>query len=317
MLGRRESSQRMWKWRQVTAGTRTCRGGCGQGMATVLRSPATSPPCPQGHTCGGTSPVSTACCRSWAQGSKSCQGVRSWALQGQSGISRADVGQETGCWGTGRWGAHGAGGRTLGDTDMGSTRGKGHTGQGTGHGMPLHSDVESTWGRGTGCHGTGHRGGMWRGTRTLGDPWGCGRRGGVVPWLPTHLNRTEILFSVAAMLYTSSSSRDEAWAGPGVGNTPHGVGDALRGVGDPRRAGDTLLPAVPCWLPTPAPPRPALPCRCPGPARPGPPLSLQVPVPLLSPAPSWLWVPVPSPVLESESLPWGGLSSIPGSRSMS
>ena len=125
VLGRRESSQRMWKWRQVTVGTRTCGGGCGQGMATVLRSPAMSPPCPQGHTCGGTSPVSTARCRSWAQGSKSCQGVRSWALQGQSGISRADVGQETGCWGTGRWGAHGAGGRALGDTDVGSTRGKG------------------------------------------------------------------------------------------------------------------------------------------------------------------------------------------------
>lgn len=111
VLGRRESSHRMWKLRQVMAGTRTCRGRCGQGMATLLRSPATSPLRPQGSTCGGTSPVSKARCRSWVQGSKSCQGVRSWALQAQSGISRArgDVGQEAGHWGTRTWGADGAG----------------------------------------------------------------------------------------------------------------------------------------------------------------------------------------------------------------
>ena len=135
------------------------------------------------------------------------------------------------------------------------------------------------------------------------------------PRFPTHLNRMEILFSVAAMLYTSSSSRDEAWAGPGVGDTPHRVRDAPRGVRDPRQAGDTLLPMVPCQLPNQLLPDRLFPADAP--SLPTPPLSLQVLVPLLSLALSCLRVPVPSPILESESLSWSSLSNIPGFRSMS
>lgn len=217
--------------------------------------------------------------------------------------------------------------------DAGGHRHGEQMGQGTqrardrtpGRGMPLHRDMESTWGRregardtqgsGTGCHRRGHRGGTWRGTRTPGDPWGHRRSSGVAPRLPTHLNRMEILFSVAAMLYTSSSSRDEAWAGPGVGDTPRRVRDAPRGVRDPRQAEDTLLPMVPCQLPNQHLPDRLFPADAP--SLPAPPLSLQVLVPLLSPALSCLRVPVPSPILESESLSWSGPSNIPGFRSMS
>lgn len=147
------------------------------------------------------------------------------------------------------------------------------------------------------------------GTRTLGDPWGCRWSSGVAPRLPTHLNRMEILFSVAAMLYTSSSSRDEAWAGPGVGDTPHRVRDAPHRVRDPCQAGDTLLPMVPCQLPSQHLPDWLFPADAP--SLPVPPLSLQVLVPLLS-----LSL-VPSPILESESLSWSGPSNISGFRPMS
>lgn len=221
----------------------------------------------------------------------------------------------------------GAGGRTLGDTDMGSRWGRGHRGPGTGH-QDMGCHCTGTWrahgagegardtqGSGTGCHRRGHRGGMWRGMRTLGDPWGCRWSSGVAPRLPTHLNRMEILFSVAAMLYTSSSSRDEAWAGPGVGDTPHKVRDAPRRVRDPRQAGDTLLPMVPCQLPSQHLPDWLFPTDAP--SLPAPLMSLQVLVPILSLVLSCLQVPVPSPILESESLSWSGPSNIPGFRSMS
>lgn len=200
-----------------------------------------------------------------------------WGRGQDTGGQGQHTGQGTGHWGTGTWGAHGAGNGTLGMTTGGA--------HGAGDRTPGDRDMGSTWGReqsargkqgrGTGCQGSG--------TRTPGDPWGCGRRGGVAPRLPTHLNRTEILFSVAAMLYTSSSSRDEAWAGPRVGDTPRGVGDTPHGAGDSRQAGDTLLPAVPCCPPHSIASRPALPHRYPIPARATTVLTGPCPCPVPSP----------------------------------
>ena len=281
MLGRRESSQRMWKWRHVIAGTRTCGGRCGQGTATVLSShiptrspgspgrsvPARAPrPCPQCAAGAGRRARRAA----RVSGRGRCRDRAASAGRGEMWGKRQDAGGQRHGGHTGQ-GTHRARNRALGHVE--------HRGQAARH----------TRGRGTG---------MWRRTRTQGDPWGRGRRGGVAPRLPTHLNRTEILFSVAAMLYTSSSSRDEAWAGPRVGDAPCGVGDS-RGVGD------TPLPTAPRHSPTQHLPDRLFPAEVP--SLPRPPLYLQVLVPLLSSVLSWRQVPVcpqPYPGVQVPALGW-------------
>ena len=226
----------------------------------------------------------------------------------------------------------GAGDRMLGDREMGSTWGRRqdtgghrhgeHTGQGT------HGARDRTWDAATQRRGEhmGQRDRMpWdraqgrhvEGDKDTGGPLGMWAEGWCGPMAPHSLEQDGDPLQCGChavhllLVQGRGLGRARGWEHPtwGWGRSAWGWGPTP-GWRHPAPCGP-LLASHPSTSPTGS----SLPMPRPGPAR-----ATAVPTgpsPSPVPAPSWLWVPVPSPVLESESLPWGGLSSIPGSRSMS